>query len=136
MTNQEIFDKVSKHLLEQAMPAFDPITNGCRYRGANGTKCAVGCLIKDEFYSPDLENNRVGHPRVTRAVGASLNEVITAETEALLSALQRVHDRATSTVHRNRYRNRAGNLSPTKIKAAWKEDLQEVAQQHGLEMNS
>lgn len=32
----------------------------CRYRGDNGTKCAVGHLIPDDKYSPSFE----GHPCV------------------------------------------------------------------------
>ncbi len=27
----------------------------CAYRSPDGKKCAVGILIKDEFYGPDLE---------------------------------------------------------------------------------
>ena len=29
---------------------------GCRYRGDNGTMCAVGCLIPDELYKVNMEN--------------------------------------------------------------------------------
>lgn len=27
----------------------------CQYRGKDGMKCALGVLIKDEFYTPDME---------------------------------------------------------------------------------
>lgn len=48
MTNQEIFEKVAKHLLDQgrrstlATPTGDE--GACAYRGTGGAKCAVGCL--------------------------------------------------------------------------------------------
>ena len=32
---------------------------GCAYRGADGTMCAVGCLIKDEHYSTVVEGAAV-----------------------------------------------------------------------------
>ena len=58
-TLQEIFDQAAKHLLtqnEQAM-TFDKDGNkNCLYRSATGTKCAVGCFIADDEYSPQLEN--------------------------------------------------------------------------------
>lgn len=62
MTNQEIFDTVYRHLLKQGRrstrqrpgnPAGqDPL---CVYRAPNGDRCAVGCLIPDDLYSPDME---------------------------------------------------------------------------------
>lgn len=52
MNHQEVFTKVATHLLKQGRRALFAEKNGfrsCAYRGDNGTKCAVGCLIKDEF---------------------------------------------------------------------------------------
>ena len=57
MTNQQIFNKVAKHLLKQGRRARDG--NGCAYRGENGTKCAVGCLIPDALYDDRLEGSSV-----------------------------------------------------------------------------
>ncbi len=56
MTKQEIFDKVKAHLLAQGKRAVNGDGN-CMYRGMDGTKCAVGCLIPDELYTPLLENH-------------------------------------------------------------------------------
>lgn len=53
MTNQEIFDRVYVHLLTQNAKSEASI--GCAYRGDNGRKCAIGCLIPDEVYKPDFE---------------------------------------------------------------------------------
>lgn len=51
MTNEEIFEKVRTHLLTQnAKSMIDGI---CLYRGPNGLKCAVGCLIEDEHFDPE-----------------------------------------------------------------------------------
>jgi hypothetical protein len=53
MTLQETFDKVCVHLLTQLQKSVFLDSNGsmaCAYRGPNGLKCAVGCLIPDELY--------------------------------------------------------------------------------------
>lgn len=60
MTPQEIFDKVAKHLLHQKVKSYYNQNGTCAYRGSNGTMCAVGCLITDEEYSPDMEGKTVG----------------------------------------------------------------------------
>ena len=54
MGQQTTFDRVVSHLRRQnarAMGAYGL----CRYRAANGRRCAVGCLIPDDKYSPSLE---------------------------------------------------------------------------------
>lgn len=57
MTNQEIFDKVADHLIKQGRKSIRENTSRyCMYRGADGTMCAVGCLIPDELYSADMED--------------------------------------------------------------------------------
>jgi hypothetical protein len=56
MEAQEIFDTVAKHLLKQGRRATDPDGGVmCSYRGACGTKCAVGVLIPDELYDAVME---------------------------------------------------------------------------------
>lgn len=61
MTRQEIFDKVISGLAAQGWKQStykNPLTGvpSCRYRGDGGTKCAIGHLIPDDLYRPDLEN--------------------------------------------------------------------------------
>lgn len=56
MTNQEAFDIVVKHLLSQGERSLTP-GGLCAYRGKNGLKCAVGILIPDNEYSPELEGS-------------------------------------------------------------------------------
>ena len=61
MTCQEVFDKVAKHLLMQGEQAIGTHTTGgskttcCMYRTPDGMKCAVGCLIKNQYYTPEIE---------------------------------------------------------------------------------
>jgi hypothetical protein len=71
MTNQEIFDKVARHLLTQGARSMGP--NGtvqCLYRGSDGLKCAVGCLIPDELYWAGLEQ----HPPCSDSILEVLQE--------------------------------------------------------------
>lgn len=54
---------VRTFLLEQGGPAttLDRIGEAlCAYRGDNGRKCAVGCLIPDSEYDPYIEGLGVG----------------------------------------------------------------------------
>jgi hypothetical protein len=55
MNAQEIFDTVAAHLAKQGRPAVSDAAGGCAYRGDDGAKCAVGCLILDEEYSSKME---------------------------------------------------------------------------------
>lgn len=55
MTKREIFLKVKNHLLTQMVKSMEPDSQSCAYRGQNGTKCAIGCLIPDEHYDPIIE---------------------------------------------------------------------------------
>lgn len=58
---QDVFDQVTKHLLDQKMvskPYFGDdvsLSDGCLYRGPRGLKCAAGCLIADNEYKPEFE---------------------------------------------------------------------------------
>ena len=53
MDTQTVVDKVLQHLWDQGECSYNE--SGCAYRGANGTKCALGILIPDELYHPDME---------------------------------------------------------------------------------
>lgn len=65
MERQEIFDTVARHLLTQMAkavrgrsPAGGP-DDSCMYRAPSGRKCAVGCLIPDSVYTPNIEGASV-----------------------------------------------------------------------------
>jgi hypothetical protein len=109
MTNQEAFDRVVRHLLKQGRKAAD--SDGvCRYRGPDGTSCAVGCLIPDEEYSPLMEGKAVDSASMRQRMPPSLVDL----NERLLLSLQRVHDQKSP-----------GN---------WLGELERVAEQFGLTM--
>lgn len=82
-TEQEVFDQVCNHLMEQDVASIND-SSTCLYR--HGTlKCAAGCLISDEEYHPDMEDNawmglvKDGH-------------VPTDKHKGLIDSLQGVHD--------------------------------------------
>ena len=117
MTLQEIFSKVATHLLTQSKRSCYPRQSGegdgyCAYRGSNGTSCAVGCLIADEHYDPEIEGGAATSIPARLALSAS-GVPITNETLNLLTKLQNLHD----------YR------PPT----MWPTALAELAQELGLE---
>ena len=65
MLAQEIYDTVVQHLFAQGKPAFGYYSeektvgeSGCAYRTGE-LKCAVGCLIPDDVYRRDMENQSV-----------------------------------------------------------------------------
>ena len=61
MDRQTIVEKVHEHFItSENPPAVSNEPNGpaqCLYRTRDGSKCAVGILIPDELYQPDMENN-------------------------------------------------------------------------------
>ena len=54
MNMLKVFNKVEAHLLAQGVRSMS-YSDACAYRGDMGRSCAVGCLIKDEFYHKGLE---------------------------------------------------------------------------------
>lgn len=91
MTNQEIFDKVRTHLLTQRTAAVHE--GSCAYRA--GTKaCAVGALIPDALYTPEIEGKSVGSIINSQKLASVLLQAgFTPDQHPLLRDLQRVHDR-------------------------------------------
>lgn len=97
-----ILDKVVTHLVTQRARAMTPQDEGCAYRGENGTMCAVGCLIPDDIYSPDIESLGVqgllDYPddHSTAEVRTHLNALAPSVRSDALSSflrrLQRFHD--------------------------------------------
>ncbi len=92
-TKQEMFNMVVTHLRAQGRRA--QIANGlCRYRTDTGLKCAIGCLIPDELYSPWLENSLTSD-LLSRP---GLRELLTPsdapglDAGDFLAGLQRAHD--------------------------------------------
>lgn len=89
-TKQETFDTVVAHLRNQGCKSEDDHGN-CMYRGENGTKCAAGCLIPDDAYSPTLEGSGIFQRNgEMSACGTILREL--GHDLHLVSELQNVHD--------------------------------------------
>lgn len=86
MTRQEAFDIMVKHLRQQGCRA---ISNGvCRYRGDNGTKCAVGALISDEQYERMTRNT--GNEWALRPTAELIG--MSGDDRDFLREVQKIHD--------------------------------------------
>lgn len=90
MTDQEVFDKVAVHLLTQRKKSFcegdGPRLVGCMYRNPEGLRCAVGVLIPDNRYNPNLEGVTADNPIVVDALEGICSNI------GLLMELQCIHD--------------------------------------------
>ena len=90
-TALDVFNKVSEHLLAQNEQALDGNWE-CVYRSDTGLKCAVGCLIDDEFYSEDLEYSSLSSTGPVADALVKSGVVMTREILDLLTRLQKLHD--------------------------------------------
>ena len=91
---QELFNRVYTHLLTQKKKSR--LEDFCRYRGLEGTKCAVGVLINDKFYEEALEGKNLIADNVLMAVEKSNPEIFTrikaSYVAGFLGILQNIHD--------------------------------------------
>lgn len=94
MTPVQISEKIRDHLIAQNARALDG--HRCRYRGANSTKCAVGCLIDDEHFDSDaMEGNGVGNKAVRHAlIMSGIHYEFSDPVHELLARWQAYHDNA------------------------------------------
>ena len=122
LTAQQIFDRVTKHLLTQKKKAHNKPDGVCLYWTRDGLKCAIGALILEKYYSPHIEgatvlsisSNPTGLDSIALKKALRLSGISLAPKD-LLSRLQRVHD----------------NRPPQ----YWKGDLEEIAIEHNLEFD-
>ena len=98
MTAQEIFNKVSAHLLTQGEKSMLIENNGrsiCAYRNEKGQSCAIGCLISNDKYDKEMEKQSVRnfiymeHPVFMELLPSDLYIV---ESREFLCDLQNCHD--------------------------------------------
>lgn len=72
----QISEKIRDHLTKQKAQSKSAyacsLTQSCAYRGNGGLMCAVGCLIKDEDYSENLESLTADMTDVVNALFNSL----------------------------------------------------------------
>lgn len=86
LDEKQIMRKVMKHFAKQKHRAMAqasaPFEDSavCRYRTEDGEMCAIGCLIPDDQYYPEIEGKSVdtslifSFPNATMIVVASLQE--------------------------------------------------------------
>lgn len=95
MNALEILETVTTALLKQNKQSKKAITSSdgiCAYRGDNGLKCAIGHLIKDENYNPELEGKGVSNIDVQKALFKNGINIYNLDVETLLFGLQNIHD--------------------------------------------
>ncbi len=95
MNTQEAFNKICDHLMTQKKQATHSGHWGgsCRYRAPDGSKCAVGCLIPDELYTPSMEGQVIDG---TLCVGRpALRKLFAEIDESMLENCQTLHDHDT-----------------------------------------
>ena len=90
-TPQEIYDRVAQHLITQGQRAAYGVS--CIYHASNGDKCAIGVLISDEAYLPEMEG--LTAYSLIRRHGKGLPSWFQANID-LLEDLQEVHDHKSS----------------------------------------
>ena len=93
MSKQQMLDKAVKGLASQGFvqsrgPGITENPGRCAYRGNEGRRCAIGWLIPDDKYYPELEKNGEGH-KLPKSV---LN--FRPSSMSLVWRLQLAHDRA------------------------------------------
>lgn len=83
---QEAFNRAVAGVIKQGRPSVDA-AGRCLYRGPDGLRCAVGWLIPDELYEPEMEGVNTNWLRVMwpRAMSACDNRFLVRE-------LQEAHD--------------------------------------------
>lgn len=88
-TQQQVFDQVAKHLLDQNKISIKEGHGYCAYRGTNNLKCAAGCLIADNEYDLEMDSF-VGDTSWEGLINRGL--VKTDEHKLLIGELQHIHD--------------------------------------------
>lgn len=94
MTLSEISRRISLHLTVQKARSVGE-DDKCMYRDGHGRMCAVGCLIDDAHYRPQMETYGVATPWLQRALVGSLGleaQRLDCDTTTLLHQWQTYHD--------------------------------------------
>ena len=110
---QEVFDHVINHLVTQGNRSYSTLM--CVYRSPEGMSCAVGCLMSDKEYHPDMEGEDV-----TSLIKKFDQVRWMRKYHGLLGNLQDLHDTRANWLDE-------GGLSPTGRK-----NIQDIASSFGL----
>ena len=103
LTEQELFDKVAKHLLAQNKKSYKSAETECTYRSPEGLKCAAGCLIEDDEYLPLMEDKTWS--RLCAQGYAKTDH------RDLIDRLQKIHDLYEPEEWRDQLRDAAAHLA-------------------------
>lgn len=101
MKDQKIFDTVVTHLYSQGKRSVSKTS--CLYWGEDGSKCAAGALITEDFYFPELEANRTISYHVKENPDKFPDWFL--DNLGLIQELQTVHDRTYNWEHPNNLHN-------------------------------
>ncbi|SAK41803.1 hypothetical protein AWB77_00384 [Caballeronia fortuita] len=99
LSPKDIYERVSEHLLTQRAVSEDD-NGSCRLRSPEGRKCAIGSLVRDDLYEPELEGVGISYYRhardgkLLRALYASNVNAYDPNVIDLLIELEEVHDYA------------------------------------------
>jgi hypothetical protein len=90
---QRMIDIGATHMRAQGCCSVN-LGGSCNYRGANGTKCFIGALIADRYYSSSLEGLAVtsSSKEVMKALELSGYILASLIGDALLYAQYQLHD--------------------------------------------
>lgn len=91
-TAQEMFNVVCIGILAQGKASTEKNKDGyneCKYRAADGSKCALGLLIPDEDYKPEMETKNYLALKQNKLLPDWLSR---SETAMLLQRMQSAHD--------------------------------------------
>lgn len=97
-TAQQLYETVVLHQRKQGQKSHVKLAEGdysCRYRGSDGRKCAIGCLIPDDVYKPAMEGGDVSDIIAKDLLPLNLAAEFHKNLR-LLSLLQKIHDESNS----------------------------------------
>ena len=96
---QYLFDRIVRHLRTQQRKALRSDGKSCSYLSPNGDRCAVGCLIEPEHYTPEVEGRGIHFTLLQIVLLKSLPWLRASEFRqapalipSLLNRMQEVHD--------------------------------------------
>lgn len=90
---EEVFDAIVKHLVVQNQRS-ENLSGDCKYRTGLDYKCAIGCIINNEFYDEIIEGSTVDVPVVISAIESSNPDLdINEDMQTLFMLMQNLHDK-------------------------------------------
>lgn len=123
-TAQEIFTFVLTFLREQKFASTKHNQHSCAYQGDFGMKCAVGCLISESEYDPEIEGTSVTDLEQYASIEAIYYRF--KPHLLLLNRLQSAHDTCMPSAKISNIGSLAASL------ARWECRMEDIAEDFGL----